>query len=65
MTPNIKSILKLFCRRPARHEAQTEQESTRIIISPGCGRGGSRKTQIVINEKDPSINKKDITSDLV
>ncbi|MFK5856048.1 MAG: hypothetical protein QM503_07955 [Bacteroidota bacterium] len=54
MISKIKSILKLFCRRPARHDAETEQEYTIIIISPGCGRGGSRKTKIVMHDKDPS-----------
>ena len=65
MISKIKNILKLLYRTSDRRELKNEQKQTRIIISSGCGRGGSRKTKIVINKKDPSINKKDITSDLV
>ena len=35
-----------------------EQEPTLIVISPGCGRGGSRKTKLVINDNDLSEKNK-------
>jgi len=51
----MKKILRKTTAKP---ELKGEQKPTRIIISPGCGRGGSRKTKIVIPDKDPSEKNK-------
>ncbi len=57
MISKIKNILKLLSKTSVKRELKSEQKPTRIIISPGCGRGGSRKTKIVIHDKDPSVKK--------
>ena len=57
MISKIKNIIKLLRRTSAKHELKSEQKPTRIIISPGCGRGGSRKTKLVISDKEPSVKK--------
>jgi len=57
MISKIKNILKLLSRTSAKRELKSEQKATRIVISPGCGRGGSRKTKLVNNENDLSEKK--------
>ena len=59
MISKIKNMIKLLRKTSAKPELKGEQKPIRIIISPGCGRGGSRKTKIVMHDKDLSekINK--------
>jgi len=57
MISKIKNILKLLSRTLAKRELKSKQKPTRIIISPGCGRGGSRKTKIVICSNNLSEKK--------
>ena len=52
MISKIKNILKLLRRTSSKSELKDEQKPTLIVISPGCGRGGSRKTKLVINDND-------------
>ena len=53
----IKNIIKLLRKTSANSELKGEQKSTRIVISPGCGRGGSRKTKLIITDKESSVKK--------
>ena len=48
----LRNALKSLRRTSAMHDSQSRKKPDIVIISPGCGRAGSRKIQILINNKD-------------
>ena len=45
-------IKKVLCRIFARRNLQRKDKPVIIVLSPGCGRAGSRKTLTLIYNKD-------------
>jgi len=57
MISKIKNSLKLLRRTSDKRDLKSRKKPGRIMISSVCGMGGSRQSQTLTDNKDPSVNK--------